>query len=37
MEENEEVKVLNEIEEKQKKGLPLTNVEQEIISSPAFK
>lgn len=36
-EDNEEVKVLKAIEEKQKKEMPLTDIEQEIISSPAFK
>jgi len=36
-ENNEEVKVLNDIEEKRKKGLSLTDIEKEIILSRAFK
>jgi len=33
---NEEIEVLNKIQQKVDKGIPLTNVEQEIISSPCW-
>ena len=36
-EDNEEVKVLKDIEKKIKQKKPLTNVEQEIYSSPDFR